>query len=77
MEYEEINDFPPANSAEQNEKLDYPIIRCEECHEILTLNFKLDNKEIQLKCEKEGKTKSIPFEEFFETINKYDDINCC
>ena len=77
MENVEINDYPPANSIKQIEEVIYPIIRCEECYAIPIINLKLDKKEVQIKCEKEGKTKEIPFEEFFETINKYNDINCC
>jgi len=76
MESQGINDYPPANAIKQVEK-DYPIIRCEDCHELLTINFNLGNKEIQLICEKEKKTKNIPFEEFFETIDKYKEMNCC
>ena len=37
----------------------------------------MDKNEIQIKCEKERKTKEIKFEEFFATINKYEDINFC
>ena len=73
----EIKDYPAANSIKSNEARDYPIIRCEDCHQIPTINFKLDKREIQLKCEKEGKTKDIPIETFFESIKKYEDINCC
>ena len=76
MESQGINDYPPANAIKQVEK-DYPIIRCEDCHELLIINFNLSNKEIELICEKEKKTKNIPFEEFFETIDKYKEINCC
>ena len=73
----EINDYPPANAVKSNEARDCPIIRCEECHEIPKINFKMDKRQIQLKCEKEGKTKEIPFENFFESLKKYEDINCC
>ena len=77
MENSEINDCPPANVIEEKEKNDYPIIRCEDCHEILAINLKLDKKEVQLKCEKEGKIKNIPFDKFFSEIKKYEEINCC
>ena len=56
---------------------DYPIIRCEDCHEIPTINFLMDKREIQITCEKERKTKNIPFETFFGEIKKYEDINLC
>ena len=36
-----------------------------------------DKKEIILKCEKDEKTKNIPFSEFLETLNKYKYINFC
>ena len=71
-----IIDYPPAKVINQDEK-DYPIIRCEDCHELLSIKFDLNKKEIELKCEKEQKIKNIPFETFFETINKYKEINCC
>ena len=77
MESAEINDYPPANSIKQNNERNYPIIRCEECYEIPSIIFKMDKNEIQIICEKQRKTKEIKFEDFFETINKYDDINCC
>ena len=73
----EISDYPPANAIKSNESRDYPIIRCEDCHEIPAIDLKMDKGEIQIKCEKEGKTKNIPFESFFETIKRYEDINCC
>ena len=76
MESQEIDNYPPANVITQAGK-DYPIIRCEDCHELLLLNFNLTKKEIQLICEKEKKTKNIPYETFFESIDKYKDINCC
>ena len=76
MESQEINNCPPANAIEQIKK-DYPIIRCEDCHELLSINFNLNSKEIQLICEKEKKMKNIPFETFFETIDKYKEMNCC
>ena len=74
MESQE-NDCPPANAITQDEK-DYPIIRCEDCHELLFINFNLIKKEIQLICEKEKKSKNIPFVTFFETLDKYKDMNC-
>ena len=77
MENSEVNDYPPANAIEEKEKKDYPILRCEDCREILRINLKLDKKEVQLKCEKEGKTRDIPFENFFTEIKKYEEINCC
>ena len=72
-----INDYPPANVIEDKEEKDYPIIRCEDCHEILSISLNIDKKEIQLKCEKEGKTKDISFDKFFESLKEYADINCC
>jgi len=72
-----INDYPPANAIEDKEEKDYPIIRCEDCHEILSISLNIDKKEIQLKCEKEGKTKNISFDKFFESLKEYADINCC
>ena len=77
MENSEINDYPPANAIDEKETKDYPILRCEDCREILRINLKLDKKEVQLKCAKEGKTQNIPFEKFFTEIKKYADINCC
>ena len=76
MESQENDNYPPANAITQDEK-DYPIIRCEDCHELLFINFNLNKKEIQLICEKEKKTKNIPFDTFFETLDKYKDMNCC
>ena len=70
-------DFPPANVIKPNDIRNYPIIRCEDCHKIPIMDLNMDKKEIQLKCEKEGKIKYIPFEDFFQTIKKYEDINCC
>ena len=70
-------DFPPANAIRPNDFGDYPIIRCEDCHEIPMMDLNMDKREIRLKCEKEGKTKDIPFENFFQTIKKYEDMNCC
>ena len=77
MEPNEINDYPPANVIEEIKIADYPIIRCEDCYEILKMDLNMDKKEIQLKCEKEDKIKNIPFEKFFEDIKKYEDMNCC
>lgn len=65
------------DTTKSNESNEYPIIRCEDCHEIPIISFQMDKKEIQLKCEKEGKVKNIPFETFFSTIQKYNDVNCC
>ena len=76
MESQVVNDYPAANIIKQVEK-DNPIIRCEDCHELLSINFNLNKKEIQLICEKEKKTKNIPFETFFESIDKYKELNCC
>ena len=59
MEDAEINDYPPANSIKLNDEKNYPIVRCEECYEIPSINFKMDKNEIQIKCEKERKTKEI------------------
>ena len=70
-------DFPPANAINQNYFEDYPIIRCEDCHEIPAMDLNIDKREIRLKCEKEGKTKDFPFENFLQIIKKYEDINCC
>ena len=77
MEYSEINDYPPANTLEQRNHNDYPIMRCENCYEILKINSNTNKKEIELKCEKEGITKNIPYKKFFEKLKKYEDINCC
>ena len=76
MESQEIDNYPPANAIKQVEK-EYPIIRCEDCHELLFINFNLNKTEIQFICEKEKKTKNIPFDTFFETIDKYKDMNFC
>jgi len=76
MESQENDNYPPANAITEDEK-DYPIIRCEDCHELLFINFNLNKNEIQLICEKEKKTKNIPFDTFFETLDKYKDMNCC
>ena len=72
MQNQDSNNCPPAIIQKE-----YPIIRCEDCHDILTVSFDISQREILLKCEKEEKTKNIPFEEFFETIEKYENINCC
>ena len=72
MENQELNDWPPAMIQKE-----YPIIRCENCFNILSISFNMNKKEIFLKCEKENKTKNITFEKFFETIDKYGEINCC
>ena len=79
MEESEIcNDYPPANVINnENEEIDYPIIRCEDCHEILLIDLIIDTNQIQCKCEKEGKTKYIGFKQFFESITKYKNFNCC
>ena len=37
-----INDYPPANAIEDKEEKDYPIIRCEDCHEILSISLNID-----------------------------------
>ena len=76
MKSQEINDYPPANVITQAEK-NYPMIRCEDCHELLILNFNLNKKEIEVVCEKEKKTKIITFVEFFETLDKYKEMNSC
>ena len=76
MKNQKIIDYPPANIIQQDEK-DYPFIRCEDCHELLLIKFNLNKKEIELKCVKEQKIKNIPFEKFFETIDKYKEMNCC
>ena len=73
-----MQNYPIGETPEPNASLtEYQIIRCEDCHEIPLITFKMDKKEIQLKCEKEGKTKNIPFENFFATMKNYGDINCC
>ena len=72
-----MKDFPPANAINEKEEINFPIIRCESCHEIPLINFIMDKKEIQLKCEKEGKIENLSFDKFFATIKKYEDINCC
>ena len=77
MEKSEVFDYRPINATNENEEIDYPIIRCEDCHEVLSIDFKMDKKQIILKCEKEGKTKNIDFKQFFEELKKYKDINYC
>ena len=67
MKSQENDNYPPANAITEDEK-DYPIIRCEDCHELLFINFNLNKNEIQLICEKEKKTKNIPFLYFFRNI---------
>jgi len=75
---EEINTIAKANIINQNiEDKNYPIIRCENCHEIPTIKLNMDKKEIQIECEKEEKTENIPFKDFFKTLIKYKDVNCC
>ena len=69
MENQELNDWPPAMIQKE-----YPIIRCENCFNILSISFNMNKKEILLKCDKEYKTKNITFEHFFETIDKYGEI---
>ena len=78
MENNEICNLKPANTINQEEKeKDFPIIRCEDCNEVVKIKFNMNKKEISLKCEKEQKKKNIPFDEFFKTLNKYHEINCC
>ena len=77
MKSSEINDYPSVNAIEQKSLKDSPIIRCENCYEILRINANFDKNEIELKCEKEGKTKNIPIAQFFENLKKYEEINCC
>ena len=72
MQNPDSNNCPPAIIQKE-----YPIIRCEDCHDILAVSFDMSKREILLKCEKEQKTTNIPFEEFFETLDKYENINCC
>ena len=64
MEKSEVFDYRPINATNENEEIDYPIIRCEDCHEVLSIDFKMDKKQIILKCEKKGKTKNIEFKQF-------------
>ena len=64
MEKSEVFDYRPINATNENEEIDYPIIRCEDCHEVLSFDFKKDKKQIILKCEKKGKTKNIEFKQF-------------
>ena len=56
---------------------DYPIVRCEKCFEILSIDIDLERKEFILKCEKENIVQKIFFNNFFENINKYDEFTCC
>ena len=78
MEESEINDYPPANIIyNETEGIDYPILRCEDCHEILSIDLKINKNQIQCKCEKEGKIRNIDFKQFFESITKYKNFNCC
>ena len=47
-------DYPPAkaiNQIEDEKGISYPIIRCEDCHELLTIKFIMTKKEISLICE--------------------------
>ena len=60
MESQVIDNYPPANVITEVVK-DYPIIRCEDCHELLFIDFNLNKKEIQLICEKEKKNKEYSF----------------
>ena len=69
-------DFPPAIINEPNNE-DYPIIRCDKCLNIPNLFIDIDKKEITLKCEKDQKIDIIPFQKFFDNINKYSNLNCC
>ena len=61
-------DFPPANAIKPNDFKDFPIIRCENCHEIPIMDLNIDKREIELKCEKEGKMENIPFENFSKQL---------
>ena len=76
--------YPPANNPNEinnineiEEEEDYPIIRCDNCHEVLLMSLDLDKKNILLSCEKENKKKTISFIKFFDNIDKYKYSNCC
>ena len=85
MSESKIIDYPPANIInnpnEVNEIIEkeevYPIIRCENCHEILLMSLDLDKNEVILACEKEGKKKKISIKNFFDNLNIYENSNCC
>ena len=85
MSESKIIDYPPANIINnpneineiiENEEI-YPIIRCENCHEILLMSLDLDKNEVILSCEKEGKKKKISIKNFFDNLNIYENSNCC
>ena len=80
----QVIDYPPANNPNEinnineiEEEEDYPIIRCDNCHEVLLMSLDLDKKNILLSCEKENKKKTISFIKFFDNIDKYKYSNCC
>ena len=85
MSESKIIDYPPANIINnpneineiiENEEV-YPIIRCENCHEILLMSLDLDKNEVILECEKEGKKKKSSIKNFFDNLNIYENSNCC
>ena len=85
MSETKIIDFPAANIINNSNKINeiiekeeiYPIIRCENCHEIFLISLDLDKREVILTCEKEGKKKKISVKNFFDNIKIYEDSNCC
>ena len=85
MSDSQIIDYPPANiinNPNHNNDIneieeDYPIIRCENCHEVLLMSLDIEKKQILLLCEKEKNDKKISFSKFFDDINKYKYSNCC
>ena len=84
MEKLELIDSPAANAINKVEELrtkepkkDYPIIRCQKCHEIFDLSFHLKSKSVLLICEKDNIKEKIEYDNFFDNIDKYDEINCC
>jgi len=85
MSDSEAIDYPPANIVNNPNKIndinghenEYPIIRCENCKEILLMSLDLDKNEILLSCEKDRSNKRISLNNFFDNINKYKDFNCC
>ena len=85
MSDSEAIDYPPANIVNNQNKIndindnenEYPIIRCENCKEILLMSLDLDKNEILLACEKDRNNKRISLKNFFDNINKYKDFNCC
>jgi hypothetical protein len=84
MEKSDSNNYPAANviyehdESQKSEFLkEYPIIRCQKCHEILSISFDLNSKLIILNCKKDKNEEKVEFQKFFDNINIYNEINCC